>query len=76
MAFILSLANPAGPDVFIGDGIGVFSRYGYVAVGESFGAFARPNEVYEKYGLRIEGIHKEAKFASVAQDEIMSLTIL
>ena len=66
MAFILSLANPAGPDVFIGDGIGVFRRYGYIAVGEGFGAFARPNEVYEKCRLRIEGVYKEEKFVCSA----------
>ena len=61
MAFVLSLASRAGPDVFVGYGVGVFCRYGYVAVGECFGAFARPNGVYEKRGLRIEGIYKEAK---------------
>ena len=64
MAFILSLASPAGPDVFIGDGIGVFRRYGYVAVGEGFDAFARPNEMYEKRRLGIEGIYKEAKLCT------------
>ena len=76
MAFILSLASLADPDVFVGDGIGVFGRYGYVAMGESFGAFARPNEMYEKRRPRIEGIHKEAKFVRIAQDGITSLTIL
>ncbi len=66
VAFILSLASLADPDVFVGNGIGVFSRYGYVAVGEGFGAFARPNEVYEKGRLRIESIHQEANFVCVA----------
>lgn len=43
MAFILSLASLADPDVFVSNGIGVFGCYDYVAVGEGFGAFARPN---------------------------------
>ena len=66
MAFVLSLASRAGPDVFVGDGIGVFRRYDYAAVGEGFGAFARPNKVYEKRGLRIEGIYMEAKSVRAA----------
>ena len=44
MAFILSLASPADPDVFVGDCIGVFGCYDYFAGREGFGAFARPNE--------------------------------
>lgn len=48
MAFILSLANFADPDVFVGDCIGVFGCYDYFAVGVGFGAFAGPKEVYEK----------------------------
>ena len=49
MAFILSLASPADPHVFVGDCIGVFSRYDYFARREGFGAFTRPNELYEKW---------------------------
>ena len=63
MAFILSLASSTNPDVFVGDGIGVFGCYGYVAVGEGFGAFGRPNEVYEKRRLRMEGDHKQNLYA-------------
>ena len=48
MAFILGLASPADPDVFVSDCIGVFGRYDYFAGREGFGAFARPNELYEK----------------------------
>ena len=75
MAFILSLTSRAGPDVFIGDGISVFCCYDYVAMGEGFSAFARPNEMYEKHSLRFGGIHKEAKFLS-ARLGIMSPTML
>ena len=48
MAFILSLASPADPDVFVGDCIAVFGRYDYLAGREGFSAFTRPNELYEK----------------------------
>ena len=76
MAFILSFASGAGPDVFVGDGVGVFGCYGYVAVGKGFGAFASPNEVYEKRRLHIEGVYKEAKSVRAVLDLKMLLTIL
>ena len=66
MAFILGLASLADPDVFVGDGVRVFSCYGYAAVREGFGAFARPKEVYEKGRLRIDGVHQETKFVCAA----------
>ena len=61
MAFILSFASGAGPDVFVGYGVGVFGCYGYFAVGESFGAFVSPNGACEKWRLWIEGIYEEVK---------------
>ena len=53
VAFILYFARGADPGVFVGDSIGVFSRYVDVSVGEGLGAFLCPSGVREKVSMRV-----------------------
>ena len=42
VALVFGAAGGAGPDVFVGDGVGVFGGYFDAAVGEGAGAFGCP----------------------------------
>lgn len=53
MTFVLQLARVADPDVFVGNGVGVFGGYIDVAVGEGLGTFPGPRVCCEKMEIKI-----------------------